>query len=52
VATNPEAGNQFTNSYTFDWNPQWIADSCEVVVFLTEGDNGRVLNVAKAKLVQ
>lgn len=52
VATNPQAGNQFTNSYTFNWNPAWKADSCEVVAFLTEGDNGRVLNVAKAKLVQ
>lgn len=52
VATNPQAGNQFTNSYTFNWNPAWNADSCEVVAFLTEGDNGRVLNVAKAKLVQ
>jgi hypothetical protein len=52
VATNPQAGNQFTSSYTFDWDPEWKADSCEVVAFITEGDNGRVLNVVKAKLVQ
>ena len=52
ISTNPQAGNKLTNSYTFDWNPTWKADSCEVVAFITEGDNGRVLNVAKAKLVQ
>jgi hypothetical protein len=52
VASNPQSGNQEVNSYTFDWNPAWNADSCEVVAFITEGDNGRVVNVAKAKLVQ
>lgn len=50
--TNPSAGTTDVESYTFDWNNAWNADSCEVIAFLTDGDNGRVLNVAKTKLVQ
>jgi hypothetical protein len=52
VFTNPTAGTNDVESYTFDWNSEWVADSCEVIAFLTDGDNGRVLNVAKTKLVQ
>ena len=52
VFTNPTAATIDIESYTFDWNSAWIADSCEVIAFLTEGDNGRVVNVAKTKLVQ
>lgn len=51
VASNPQGGQTLTNSYTFDWNSAWNPDSCEVVAFITEGDNGRVLNVAKTKLI-
>ena len=51
VASNPQGGQTITNSYTFDWNSAWNPDSCEVVAFITEGDNGRVLNVAKTKLI-
>ncbi len=52
VFTNPTAATIDIESYTFDWNSAWVADSCEVIAFLTEGDNGRVVNVAKTKLVQ
>lgn len=52
VFSNPTAGTTDIESYTFDWNSAWIADSCEVIAFLTEGDNGRVMNVAKTKLVK
>jgi len=52
VFTNPSAGTTDVDSYTFAWNGEWVPDSCEVIAFLTEGDNGRVLNVAKTKLVQ
>lgn len=52
VFSNPSAGTNDVESYTFDWNSAWVADSCEVIAFLTDGDNGRVLNVAKTKLVQ
>jgi thiol-disulfide isomerase/thioredoxin len=52
VATNPQQGETATDSYTFNWNSAWNPDSCEVVAFITEGDNGRVLNVAKTKLVE
>jgi hypothetical protein len=38
-------------SYTFDWNSEWVPENCEVIAFLTEGENGRVVNVAKVKLV-
>ena len=51
VATNPQGGQILTNSYTLNWNSEWNPDSCEVVAFITEGDNGRVLNVAKTKLI-
>lgn len=50
--TNPTAGLLDIESYTFDWNSEWNPDSCEVIAFLTDGDNGRVLNVSKTKLVQ
>lgn len=50
VFTNPSAGTTDVDSYTFDWNGEWVPDSCEVIAILTEGDNGRVLNVAKTKL--
>jgi hypothetical protein len=47
---NPSAGNSI-NSYTFNWNNEWNPEHCEVVVFITDGENGRVLNVAKTKLI-
>jgi hypothetical protein len=50
IYTNPTAGTNDVKSYTFNWNSAWVPDSCEVIVLLTEGDNGRVLNVAKTKL--
>jgi hypothetical protein len=49
--SNPTAGTNAVQSHTFDWNNAWQPENCEVVVFLTEGDNGRVLNVAKTKLI-
>jgi hypothetical protein len=52
VFANPTAGTSEVESYTFDWNDAWIPDSCEVIAFLTDGDNGRVMNVAKTKLIQ
>jgi hypothetical protein len=52
VFTNPTVAAIDVESYTFDWNSAWVADSCEVIALLTEGDNGRVVNVAKTKLVQ
>lgn len=52
VFSNPAAGASSVESYTLGWNNEWIADSCEVVAFLTDGDDGRVMNVAKTKLVQ
>jgi Outer membrane protein Omp28 len=52
VFTNPTAGTIKVESYTFDWNDAWIPENCEVIAFLTDGDNGRVMNVAKTKLIQ
>lgn len=52
VATNPTAGQNKTNSYTVDWKSEWIPENVEVVAFITEGESGRVLNVAKQKLVE
>ena len=51
VFTDPAAGTSEVESYTFEWNSEWVPDSCEVIVLLTEGDNGRVMNVAKTKLI-
>jgi len=51
VFSNPRAGTLDTQSYTFEWNSAWVPENCEVIAFLTEGDNGRVVNVAKVKLV-
>jgi hypothetical protein len=52
VFTDPTDGTTALESYTFDWNSAWVPDSCEVIAFLTDGDNGRVMNVSKTKLVQ
>lgn len=51
VFTNPAEGVSEVFSYTFDWNSAWVPENCEVIAFLTEGENGRVVNVAKVKLV-
>ena len=51
VFSNPRAGTLDTQSYTFDWKSEWVPENCEVIAFLTEGENGRVVNVAKVKLV-
>lgn len=51
VATNPQATNARTDSYTFNWNSDWNAANCEIVAFITEGENGKVLNVVKQKLI-
>ncbi len=51
VADNPSSGYHRTDSYTFDWNTNWIPENCEIVAFVTEGENGRVVNVVKQKLV-
>jgi hypothetical protein len=51
VFSNPRSGTLDTQSYTFEWNSSWVPENCEVIAFLTEGDNGRVVNVAKVKLV-
>jgi hypothetical protein len=51
VFNDPIEGTNKRFSYTFDWNEQWVPENCEVIAFLTEGDNGKVVNVAKTKLV-
>jgi hypothetical protein len=51
VATNPTAALNVTNSYTMDWNPQWVPENCEVIAFITEGENGRVLNSTHVNVI-
>jgi hypothetical protein len=51
VATNPQSGTSHTDSYTFDWNSTWVPEHCEVIAFITEGEDGRVLNVQKIKVI-
>ena len=51
VFRNPIEGMSKRFSYSFDWNSEWVPENCEVIAFLTEGENGRVLNVEKVKLV-
>jgi hypothetical protein len=51
VFSNPIEGMTKRFSYTFDWNSEWVPENCEVIALLTEGENGRVVNVAKVKLV-
>lgn len=51
VFNDPIEGTNKRFSYTFDWNEQWVPENCEVIAFITEGDNGKVVNVAKTKLV-
>src|SRR5690606_34657739 len=44
VTSNPSSGFKQTNSYTIDWNPNWVIENCEVIAFITEGEDGRILN--------
>ncbi|MFM7813974.1 MAG: Omp28-related outer membrane protein, partial [Flavobacteriales bacterium] len=50
-SSNPAAGLMKTTSYTLDWNADWNPANAEVVVFLTDGENGRVLNVIKSPVI-
>ncbi len=52
VASNPTNGLNQTNSYTIDWNSNWNIENCDVVAFITEGENGKVLNCAQRKIQQ
>ncbi|HEY8403339.1 MAG TPA: Omp28-related outer membrane protein [Flavobacteriales bacterium] len=52
VASNPTAGTNITNSYTINWNPNWKVENCEVIAFITEGDNGRILNSTHKKIIE
>jgi len=52
VANNPSSGFNTTNSYTIDWKDEWDAGNCEVIAFITEGEDGRVLNCVHRKLVE
>jgi hypothetical protein len=51
VASDPEAGLQQTDSYTYNWNSTWVPEHCEVVALITDGEDGRVLNVQKAYVI-
>ncbi len=52
ITNNPTLGSNATNSYTIDWNSNWLPENCEIVAFITEGENGRVLNSTHKKLIQ
>ncbi len=51
IVSNPRSGTNQTSSYTFDWNPIWVPEHCEVVALITEGESGRVLNVQKVSVI-
>lgn len=51
LVSNPQAGTSQTKSYTYDWNTEWVPEHCEVIAFITEGEDGRVLNVQKATVI-
>ncbi|MBX7050615.1 MAG: Omp28-related outer membrane protein [Flavobacteriales bacterium] len=51
IAENPAAGSSSTYSTTYNWNAEWIPENCEIVAFITDGENGQVLNVAKSKVI-
>lgn len=53
VATqNPAAGTSSTFSITYNWNNALIAENVDIVAFLTQGENGRVMNVVRQKLLE
>ena len=47
---NPTAGATKLFSITTDWNAAWNPENVDIVAFLTEGENGRVMNVVRQKL--
>jgi hypothetical protein len=47
---NPTAGATKVFSITTDWNAAWNPENVDIVAFLTEGENGRVMNVVRQKL--
>jgi len=51
IFNDPQSGESNTQSYTFDWNPTWLPENCEVIAFLTHGLDGEVINVAKSKVI-
>lgn len=51
VASSPTSGLNGTNSYTIDWNNNWLPENCEIIAFISEGENGKILNCAHRKLL-
>lgn len=51
AASNPTNGLNQTMSYTMNWNSAWIPENCELIAYITEGENGRVLNSTRVNVI-
>ena len=51
-ATNPVAGTIVNNSYTFDWNTNWVPENCSVLAFIVDGTTGEIINSVEKYLVE
>jgi hypothetical protein len=54
IAVNPAAsGNVITKSYSFDFNGKpWVANHCNVVAFISDGDTKEILHVSKSTFIK
>lgn len=46
------SGNIIEQNYSFTLDPSWIAEHCEIVVFLQENGTKQILNASKRELIE
>ncbi|MCK4568717.1 MAG: T9SS type A sorting domain-containing protein [Bacteroidales bacterium] len=45
-------GNIINQNYTFSLDPSWVAEHCEIVIFLQEQGTRQILNASKMELIE
>ena len=51
IANSPSAGETVQNDYTYEFNPEWVPENCDVVAVVTDASSGQVINVQHAHVV-
>lgn len=52
IALDFSGGNTIEQEYSFTLDPSWVAEHCEIVIFLQEYGTKEVLNASKRELIE
>lgn len=52
VASNPAAGTSQVNSYTFEWNENWLPEHCSVLAMLINNATGEIENSVETYIAE